>query len=578
MSEGPVSELHSTNVGEAAALQPVAIDSPWFDRLTIWTCLALGAFFIWAANYYTVFDDEALSCRLYAMPMGEMLRALWHGEDPDPPLYYIVQNSWVHIFGVGRFALRALSIVFFLSGLVVLRRAAAAWYDPATGRAAMIVAAVHPAHLLFGMAGRWYSLMFLLVGLLLLHSSPAQSAVAAGRPGRRWPTWAVVAAAVCYTNYFGPVIVGLVWLAVLIRDRANRDCLKKHVWAGLAAAILYAPWVPVFWHHVCHFPQSGGELFDYASSAVRLVLVLLTGNLASPTAIWAWGPMVLGALVVAAVVVRDWRRHVFLGIVVLGAAAAGILSRTLIDKYAMIVSGPFCLLIAAALSRGTMRRSESQIAARSDRLPRIAAFALLTGWLGCALNLVIERHWSSLRWLDPFEFVTRELYDKNWHRSYPDAVCSHPSARYYFALHRAIDSNRSAIEKRIQPFDLLAPRPEGVESATTWRADPADWLDCWREQDQHEPDAAYFALTPGAMTRALSAGQRPELINTLETTGFSELPEWDALLAILNAYYEKSDEPITFLEDPSANLKNRLDPAFSHPAWRITVHRWRLKP
>ena len=125
------------------------------DRWTVLTLLLAGVMLLRSAAHYTVFDDEGFSCRRYVLPMGDMVTALWRGAEPDPPLYYILQNGWVRIFGVGPLGLRGLSIVLFLIGLVFIRRAGEAWFDAPTGRWAMALAAVCPAHLLFGCAGRW---------------------------------------------------------------------------------------------------------------------------------------------------------------------------------------------------------------------------------------------------------------------------------------------------------------------------------------------------------------------------------------------------------------------------------------
>src|SRR5205807_2112107 len=95
--------------------------------------LASGGWMFWAAGHYTVFDDEAFSCQRYVLPMGEMLRGLWHGIEPDPPLYYVLENLSVHVVGVSPVGLRILSIIMFLVGLVVMRAAATAWFDRPTG-------------------------------------------------------------------------------------------------------------------------------------------------------------------------------------------------------------------------------------------------------------------------------------------------------------------------------------------------------------------------------------------------------------------------------------------------------------
>ncbi len=545
----------------------------------------------YAANVYTVFDDEAHSARLYALSAGEMLGALWHGADPDPPLYYLLQSAWVRAFGVGPLALRSMSILLFLAALVIVRRAAEAWFDRETGRAALLICALHPAHLFFGFAGRWYALMFLLVALLLLLSAPVApvgSTTGAVMPGEPMPSaaapraprgrrvaWGLCAAAVCYVNYFGPVIVALTWLAMWLRERTPGDDARRDrrglTMAAAVAIACYLPWIVPFCRHLLSFPQTGGPISAYLSSAARLGLTLVTGNLAGPSAWWAWGPMVLGAgamLVLAVPAVRRPRASAMVAMLFIaaGSAAAGVLSRTLIDKYVLIISGPFCILAAALMVDGLRSAGANSTAPRYDKrtrgVARFAAACLAIGWIGCMANLVTERHWSSLRWLDPFPAVTRLLYDENWERSRPDVVCSHPSARYYLAMHRVNDSDRSRIERQIMP-----------EWRPTLRTDAGEWLAALRDQEDPPPGEGLFALTPSAAAKIIP-DRRPALILTLETAGFHQLPEWSALLKLLERDYVAEDEPPTYLEDDAARWKNRVDPAFRHPRWRITVRRW----
>ena len=138
-----------------------------FDAKAILLAIAAAAWFLFAANHYTVFDDEAFSCRLYAMPFADMLDAQWGGADPDPPVYYILQNRWVRILGVSPLALRGLSILSMLAALFTIRGAARAWFGDRAGFWAMLIAVCHPAHLFFGFAARWYALFLLLSTSLL---------------------------------------------------------------------------------------------------------------------------------------------------------------------------------------------------------------------------------------------------------------------------------------------------------------------------------------------------------------------------------------------------------------------------
>ena len=543
------------------------------DRWMLLTWLGVGAFMFWGAAYYTVYDDEGNSCPLYVLSMGEMFRALWDGVDPDPPLYYLQQNLWVRVFGVGPLGLRSLSIVTFLMSLVVIRAAAQAWFDRRTGLVTMLLCALHPAHLFFGFAGRWYSSMFLMVGLLLWFSSRLIES------GSTWRTvaWMLGAAGVCYTNYFGPVVVSLVWLAAMWRNRHEPGGPRRWLLAALGTMLLYAIWFVPFWKQVTSFNRPDASWLSYAATAARTLMALLTGNLASIGAWWVWAPMFVFSVALLILLVVRWKQVWPIAVIVFGCFAVGVASRTMIDKYIMTFSGPACLLVAALITRARPGvHTADKAPARPGRglrayWPRLMIGGLAFGWFGCGVNLVSQRHWSSLRWLDPFEEVTRSLYEQNWHRTYPDAVASHPSVRYYFARLRANDRMLNPLQKRIVPgLPIL-------------RTDPTDWRLAHEAQENIDHGAPYYPVTPAALSYRLThpeaekSGDLFPVIMTLETPGFVSLPEWDALNAVLSEKYESAGEPVYYLEDADAVWKDRLDPRIRHPRWRIILRYWRLR-
>ena len=542
------------------------------DRWTLLTWLGVGAFMFWGAGHYTVFDDEANSCPLYVLSMGEMFRALWDGIDPDPPLYYVLQNLWVRVFGVGPLGLRSLSILFFLAGLVAMRAAAAAWFDRQTGLVTLLICALHPAHLFFGFAGRWYSLMFLMVGLLLWLSSRLSDR---GFP-RRIVAWALCAAGVCYTNYLGPVVVGMVWFVSMARDRHRPGGRKRWALAALGTALLYVIWFVPFWEQVASFDRPEAAWLSYVATAARTLVALLTGNLASIGAWWVWVPMSVFSVAFLALLITRWSSVWPIAVMVLGCFSVGVASRTMIDKYIMTFSGPACLLVAALLIRAEAPTTGKAPASLGRRLsafwPRLMIVGLAFGWFGCGVNLVSQRQWSSLRWLDPCEEVTRSLYEQNWHRTYPDAVASHPSARYYFARLRANDRLLSPLQKTIAPMTI-----------PNLRTDRTDWRLAHEAQESIDDTSPYYAVTPAAVTPRLVSHAAEEAVEvlpviiTLETPGFVSLPEWDALNAVLLEQYEPAGEPVCRMEDDAAAWKDRLDPRFRHPRCRIVLRYWRLR-
>jgi len=577
---------------------------------------ASGLVLIWGASQFTFFDDEAFSLRRYILPMGEMVSALYRGVEPDPPLYYLLENLWIRVVGVSSpLLMRIPSIVFFIAGLLVIRPAAAAWYGERVGRMAQVLAALHPAHLLFGMAARWYSLMFLAVAVLLWMTAVAMR----GGPGRalRLIGWSLAAAVVCYTNYFGVGVVGLAWIAGVLASRrcsghalragsrgqsravlspvdsekvvheqdtfvadrredrpaligADRDAGNGAAWmgwlfAGLVVAVLYAPWATAFYRQLTIFPRVGGGINAYASSAGRTVLALTSGNLASPRAWWVHVPLAVFAVLALILVVRQFRQVWPVALIAGGSVLAGILSQTMLDKYVLSLSGPLCVLVAAMLTGSHADTSP----ARDRRLARIAIACLCIGWLGCGVHLATGRYWSSLRWLDPFDAAATQAVQATMGGG-GSIVASHPAAAYYLARTLAgiahpdgagpgaAGESRRAYE--IVFASLLTPS--------------AGWAPGARGPEVLSPLAGSQALERLPAGTGIPASLRRIVV--VESAEFQADTAWAALRTQLAARYSLSDRR-SYLQDSDAEFKDRLDPRFKHPKFRIEVLTWDLK-
>jgi hypothetical protein len=529
----------------------------------------------WAAGHYTVFDDEAFSCRRYAMPVGEMISGLWHGVEPDPPLFYVLENAWVGVFGVGPLALRSLPIIFFLIGLLVMRLAGQAWFDRRTGLVTMLLCALHPAHLFFGFAARWYSLMFLMTALLLWLTVRLATADRVDR--RLVIAWSLAAAGACYTNYFGPVVVGLAWLAGLGRSLGKTHALRRWGWAAAGVVALCLPWLTPFWKQMVALPTAGGDsALSCAGLLARTLMALLAGNLASIEAWWVWAPLGVFGVAVVILAIRQWRTVQPFAPFVLACLLVGIISRTMIDKYVMTFSGAVCLLVAALLVRNVPAPLPSPARVWS----RAAVICLVIGWLGCGVNLASQKHWSSLRWLDPFEQVIAELFATPDAPPRTDWVMTHPSARYYFGCLAVRTAQTGGTDQAALPVDI------GKSSVQQDRQSPDRWpwkIDgsSWRRYAE-PPGAALNNLhsacgTPASILERMRSAPVPSLA-TVETAGFRELADqWGDLLAALNQSFTVTGTR-EYLEDPAAAFKNWLDPTVTHPRWRIAVRLWRHLP
>jgi len=535
---------------------------------------------LWGAWRCTFFDDEAFSTRRYCLPFVDMVSDLHRGVEPDPPLYYLIENAWIDLVGpVSPGWMRVPSIAFFLIGLLVLRLAGVAWFDRRTGDAALVLAALHPAHLLLGFAARWYALMFLCVAALLLATERATRANP-GRPRRDLVApWAMCAALACYTNYFGVVVAGLMWLvgaARLMRpgasDTRHANSISPVVWkkdilawcaAGLVVIVIYAPWLPAFLRQLLAFPRVGGGFADYGATAARTLVALTSGNLASPVAWWVHAPMALAAIIAAGLAVRQWRTVWPIAAIVAGCLIAGIASHSMLDKYIMTYSGVACVLLARLL----FGRGDATGTVQHRWVRRVAIACLAVGWAGCLTHLVTGRHWSSLRWLDPFEQAAT-MVTSSADGSGDAVVVSHPAAAYYVARHMAMKAH-----------------PAGSRVTDSFQT-RMDFITLFGElltpsDDPHNRvGACDVLLSPAGGVAAIQAGEVAgvalQRIVTVESAEFADDTHWQALRGRLAAEWALVEERL-LLEDPDAALKDRLDPRFKHPRHRVTVRVWDVK-
>jgi hypothetical protein len=125
---------------------------------------------------------------------------------------------------------------------------------------------------------------------------------------------------------------------------------------------------------------------------------------------------------------------------------------------------------------------------------------------------------------------------------------THPSARYYFALH--------AIEQRGNSR-LIRP-------------------DAWSQfaGDPDETDAGTPATPKSALARL--ATNPPERLLIIRTAGFSDDAAWRSLGDRLATNYQLEWDK-AYLPDPDAAMKDRIDPRFKHPSERIRVELWHIR-
>lgn len=197
--------------------------------------------------------DEAFSWRLVQFPVKEMIDRA--AQDVHPPLYYLLLRGWTFVFGLSVVALRSFSVVF--AGATV---AAAFLFVKSAFRSnyaallASLLIAVSGWQIQFAWEARMYTLgtFLAIVSSWLLVVATRKTKGGLGI----WMLYGGIIAAFAYIHYiaFYTIAAHALFVAGSIIDRTKwriGEMLQLRLtWhalvAAVIAALIYAPWFPVF--------------------------------------------------------------------------------------------------------------------------------------------------------------------------------------------------------------------------------------------------------------------------------------------------------------------------------------------
>ncbi|HEV3408516.1 MAG TPA: glycosyltransferase family 39 protein [Gaiellaceae bacterium] len=310
--------------------------------------------------------DEALSVGIASHALTEIPEVL--RQDGSPPLYYVLLHFWIRLFGSGETATHVLSLIFALLAIPAAYWAARTVFDRRVGWVAAALAAVIPYLTSYGQETRMYSLVAL---LSIVGTGAFLHAFVFGR--RRYVVlFGVVLAVLLYTHYwafFFAVGAGAALLFVIQQSRERRLEVRDAIVAFGAAALVFAPWIPMFVYHALHT----GAPWSKTPSLARL-LVAPVALVSSDSA--AMALLLAGGVGVAAIIRAgdSPERKAVLATIVFGVAAlvsAWISSQiepAWANRYLGLLLGPLVLLAAAGM-------------ARAGRLGAVALALVLVIWV-----------------------------------------------------------------------------------------------------------------------------------------------------------------------------------------------------
>lgn len=183
--------------------------------------------------------DEIIMVHVTDQPAGDLVRQLFR--TARAPLYPLLGNVWVQLFGTGEAATRSLSAVFGTLSIPLMYRAGEKLFGARVGFISALIMALSPFHVYYSQEYRYYSLvMFVTVAAVLFFAE----ALDTGRL-RHFLLFGVAGVVLFYAHPLAAALfigaLGLFFLLLLVWRRAARASLPAWVASQVLIVIGAAP-------------------------------------------------------------------------------------------------------------------------------------------------------------------------------------------------------------------------------------------------------------------------------------------------------------------------------------------------
>lgn len=209
-----------------------------------WTLLFFIAAIIMAANLYLLYHqsirlDESQSINLATRPLGTLIK--YNAGDVHVPLYFLLLHFWIQIFGTNVFAIRTLSLIFFIFSLPFIYIVAKASSNKNIAFLTIILIMLSPFIMWFTMEARMYTLLILVT--IINHFLFLRTYNTDGERGKT--EYVLSAIAGLYTHYFFIFLLASQAIYVLYeRLYIKKSSFTKTYFALLFTSFLFfVPWI-----------------------------------------------------------------------------------------------------------------------------------------------------------------------------------------------------------------------------------------------------------------------------------------------------------------------------------------------
>ncbi|NJM49092.1 MAG: hypothetical protein HC860_25415 [Alkalinema sp. RU_4_3] len=176
--------------------------------------------------------------------LGDVLRVLRHEDSHIAPLYFVLGNLWLSLWGDSAVALRSMSVIFSLATLPGLYWLCMELFgDRLVAKCAVALMAISPISLVFAQEARFYALwlgLLIYAGAALLHALRCNT-------HRSWAAFVLLATLALYTNLLSVIpITAYSLYAIAVHVKRDRYLAIKAVTACTGSLLAFSPWLAIY--------------------------------------------------------------------------------------------------------------------------------------------------------------------------------------------------------------------------------------------------------------------------------------------------------------------------------------------
>jgi len=234
----------------------------WHDEVATRVLASGGTMDVQMKDLYTAKIFSASRVQQYQdaqtnSSVFDLILDLAHNDPQHPPIYYVLAKVWVNLWGGSAYALRTLSVVFGVFGVIAM-----CWFmreldaSPEASLIAMLLTCISPMLILYGQEAREYALWCL---ELILSSAAFLRALRLGDRATigDWLLYILCTLFALYTSFSTTslILVQLIYVALITKSWFSRSLYGFVISLGVIG-LLFLPWALNLLSHYQAFSAS----------------------------------------------------------------------------------------------------------------------------------------------------------------------------------------------------------------------------------------------------------------------------------------------------------------------------------